>query len=375
MNVKPVKTAVVGCGAISDIYLTNMIRRFEILDVTACCANHLEHAQAKADKYGIKAAVYEEILEDPSIELIVNLTPAAVHYDLMDKALKAGKHVYTEKTMTVSLEDAESLLEMAKAKGLMLGAAPDTFMSAAFQNARKAIDSGLIGEVTSCYVAANRDLNLLTSMFSFLLLPGGGICYDYGVYHLTALVSLLGPVKRVCGVTRNPWPRRRNILPASPDFGREMSYPHESQVYAILEFADGFTGTFLINGDSIIFDQIGFMIYGTKGILKLPDPNGFGGDVLFISGIPEDGKAPSPESIRYEFGFSDNSRGLGPAEMAYAIREGRKNRASVEMAYHVLEIITAIMKSNETGSFCAIKSTVERPQPLRGGSGKGEDVF
>ena len=136
---KRMRTAVVGCGAISDIYLTNMTERFDNLEVVACCANHFEHAQKKAEQYGIEARTYEEILSDPSIELVVILTPAPTHEGLIRQALQAGKHVYTEKTMTLSTESAGELIALAKEKGLYLGAAPDTFLGAALQTARKAM--------------------------------------------------------------------------------------------------------------------------------------------------------------------------------------------------------------------------------------------
>lgn len=169
-------------GAISDIYLTNMIHNFENLEVAACCAGHLEHAKKKAEQYGIKGCTYEEILADPSIEMVVILTPAPTHEGLIRQALEAGKHVYTEKTMTLAPETAAKLIELAEEKHLYLGSAPDTFLGSALQTARKAIDDGLIGEVTSFEACANRDLDLLASIFRFLRMPGGGICYDFGVY-------------------------------------------------------------------------------------------------------------------------------------------------------------------------------------------------
>ena len=127
------KTAVVGCGAISDIYLQNMINRFQNIEVVACCAKHFENAKKKAEKYGIKACTYEEILQNTSIEMVVVLTPASTHYELIKQALMAGKHVYTEKTMTVTLEEAKELISLANEKGLYLGSAPDTFLGAALQ--------------------------------------------------------------------------------------------------------------------------------------------------------------------------------------------------------------------------------------------------
>lgn len=362
---QPMKTAVVGCGAISDIYLTNMINRFPILEVVACCAKHSEHAKAKAEKYGIRACTYEEILADPEIELIVNLTPAPAHYDIIRRALLAGKHVYTEKTMTVELEDAKELVRLADEKGLYLCAAPDTFLGAALQSARKAIDDGMIGDVTSFVAVANRDLDHLTSKFSFLCMPGGGICFDYGVYYMTSLVSLLGPVAKVSGKSLSPYPIRHNNIPDSPDFGKEIAYPNESQVSAVVQFENGVTGAFHLNGDSNVSDQTIFMIFGNKGILKLANPNGFGGEVIVLPNGPDYLNPPKPIVLDYGFDYADNSRGIGPAEMAQAIREGRKARADKAMAYHVLDILCGIIESSETESFISIPSTCSRPDPFK----------
>lgn len=373
MNVKPLKTAVVGAGAISDIYIQNMMERFSILEVTAICAGHLESAQKKAKKYGLKACTYEEILADDSIEMIVNLTPACAHYDIIKKALLAGKHVYTEKVMTDDPKTAAELVQLASEKNLYLGSAPDTFLGAALQTARKAIDEGLIGEVTSCAAAANRDNNVLLSMFSFLRMPGGGICMDYGVYYLTALVSLLGPVKRTAAMVRAPFQTHVNIWPESPEYGKVMDTPNESQVSAILEFESGITGTFHMNADSVLKDQAYIAIYGTKGILYLPDPNQFGDKVRYVKNVKSWDDEIVVEELPMLHGYADNSRGIGPAEMAWAIRQERKNRAGKEQAYHVLEVLAAILKSSETGTFQNIASGCERPQPLNVPEGNEEE--
>ena len=262
MNAKQniMNVAVVGCGAISDIYLENMIHRFDNLNVIACCANHPEHAKEKAEKYGILACTYKEILADPSIDMVVILTPAPTHEVLIRQALEAGKHVYTEKTMTLSAKTAKSLQELAVAKNLSLGSAPDTFLGAALQTAGKAIDDGLIGEVTSFDICANRDLDYLAGLSQFLCMPGGGICYDYSVYHLTALISLLGPLDSVSAIVRNLAPERISTFPDSPTYGKTISYPNESQVFSILKLENGITGTLSVNGDSTIQDQAHFMI-------------------------------------------------------------------------------------------------------------------
>lgn len=364
MDKKQMHVGVIGCGAISDIYLKNMINVFDNLEVVACSANHLENALKKAQQYGIRGCTVDELLEDKTIDMVVVLTPAPTHYELIKKALEAGKHVYTEKTITIAPETAKELLEIADAKGLYLGSAPDTFLGASWQTARKLIDEGKLGEITSFQISANRDLNLLTSMFGFLRMPGGGICYDYGVYYLTALISLLGPVRRVSAIVKNPKPVRVNVIPQSPEYGKEFSYPNESQVTAIMELESGVTGNFALNGDSVIADQAVFYIYGTKGILRLTDPNQFGGKNLFLANSCDFSNPAVWVEVENQFPHEENSRGIGPSEMADAILCGRKNRAGKEMAYHVLDIIDKMMKSSESGCFEAVSSTCSKPEAM-----------
>ena len=362
MSKEKIRTAVVGCGAISWIYLHNMITCFNNLEITACCARSMESARKRAEEFHIRACTYEEILADQSIELVVILTPVPAHYDLILKALEAGKHVYTEKTLTDNVRTAGELVELAGRKGLYLGAAPDTFLGSALQTARKAIDEGMIGEVTGFTANANRDLDILAGIHKFLRMPAGGICYDYGVYYLTALVSLLGPVARTAAFVKNRKEIRVNRAPGHPEYGQEYVYPNESQVSAVLEMESGVTGNLMLNGDSVQGDRAFFYIYGTKGILKLGNPDLFGGRVEFIPG--EEGE---PEELIPWSYYSGNSRGVGVSELADAIREGRENRASGRMAFHVLDIIEQMMESSRTGRVCRVNSTCSRPEGFRDG--------
>ena len=197
MSVRPIRVEVIGSGLISGIYLKNMSTRFEILQVKGVASAHPENAKRKADEFGLPAWTVDQLLERDDVDLVVNLTPTPAHEGLIRRALEAGKHVYTEKTMTTGHQSALALAGLAREKGLWLGSAPDTFLGAALQTARKAIDEGLIGQVTSFAFAANRDNSYLTSFYRFLNLPFGGVAYDYAVYYLTALCSLLGPVARV----------------------------------------------------------------------------------------------------------------------------------------------------------------------------------
>lgn len=350
--------AIVGCGHISNIYLQNLTTRFPNLEVVACCDVAVERAQERASQYGIEARTYEDVLADPAIDMVIVLTPAPIHYSLIKQGLLAGKHVYTEKTMTIDLAQAKELAAIAKEKRLYLGSAPDTFMGAAYQKARQLIDSGAIGQVTSFAVCINRCLDRLTSMFPFLRMPGGGICYDFGVYHLTALVSLLGPMQQVCAVVENKKPIRTNCIEGNPEFGKTYSYENEAQVTAILRTESGITGSLMLNGESIRQDLTMIRIYGTEGVLQLPDPNNFGGDVVLIRSRDDQ------QVIANELPFADNSRGLGPSEMVSAILEGRQNCAASELAVHVLDVIECMMESSKTAAFMKVPTTCNRPEPL-----------
>lgn len=355
---KPVKTAVIGCGAISDIYLTNMLHKFKGLEVTAVCANHLESAQKKAAQYGLRASTTQDILADPEVELVVVLTPAPSHYELIKQALLAGKHVYTEKTVTTDLATARELIELAREKGLLLGAAPETFMGSCFQTARWALEQGMLGEVTSFHVTANRDLTVLASMFKFLRQKGGGICYDYGVYYLTALVSLLGPVGEVFARVGNHAKVRPNVVPFCEDYGQDYVYDNEAQVNAVLTLKNGVTGTFSLNGDSAIEDLAYFTIHGTKGVLELGDANQFGEGVRFLANITEKCQW---ENLKPVSPLSDNCRGVGIADMARCIREGGRPQVDAAMPCHVLDVIEKMMKSGETGQICSAETDFDRP--------------
>lgn len=364
MDHRPVTVGVIGAGTISDIYLKNMTQRFPILNVKSICASHLENARRKAEQYGLRACTLEEMLSDPEIEMVVNLTPAHAHYAIIKQALRMGKHVYTEKTITDSLETTRELVQLAHEKGLRLGAAPDTFLGCAIQTARKAIDDGLIGQVTSFAMVSNRDATFMGSFNKFRREPGGGACYNYVVYYITALVSLLGAVDSTVAMVETPVTQRVNILPGSPEFGQTIQTPNESQVYALLRLRSGVCGTFHLNEESALADQAYFAIFGTKGILYLPDPNYFGGLVRFCPNSYDISSPSQPVALEPRFDYEDNARGIGPAELAESIRAGKESRVGPELACHVLEVLSAMMESGKTNRCCSIHSDCSRPEPM-----------
>lgn len=360
MEKKIMEVGVVGAGMISDIYISNMSDVFENLHVKGVCAKHFERAQAKALQYNIKVYTLEEMLKDPEIEMMVILTPVDTHYAIIKSALEAGKHVYTEKTIAETAKQAKELSDLADQKGLYLGSAPDTFLGSSLQTVRKAIDDGVIGEVNSFSIAVNRNNDYYTAYYPFLCLPGAGVLRDYLVYYMTALVSILGPVEKLGAFVRTPYKKRVGTYAGTPVYGKEYDTPNESIISAIMQLKNGMTGTVHQDHESLRQDQASFVIYGTKGMILLGNPDEFGNPVRIKTNDSEGNV--QERTLDVVGAYSDNSRGVGPAEMADAIFHKRKNRASKELAYHVLDVLETIERSDREGGFVTVASTCDRPE-------------
>jgi predicted dehydrogenase len=358
-KVNKVKVAVVGCGMISEIYLKNMTSAFEILEVVGCCDIILERMEKKAASYNIKQMRIEEILDDKSIELVLNITDPVNHHLVSSQVLNAGKHLYSEKPIDLSIEAARELVQLADKKGVLYGNAPDTFMGQAIQTARFYLDAGIIGDVTSVTAVLNRDAGFLAERFPFTALPGGGIGLDVGVYYVTAMISILGPVKQVSGFVTTRNPERTHYFPNKPDFGEKFRLQAENLVVGSFQFESGVFGSLMFNSCSIGNEKPQIVMYGTEGIMYMPDPNRFGGEVkVILKGQTE------PVTLQPTHAFSENNRGIGPAELAWALRHGRKPRTSKEMAFHGLELLLGLYKSCETKQFYHMTSTFQRPAPI-----------
>ena len=357
---------IIGAGAISSRYIGTIQEKFaDVLDVRVVAARRLESAQAKAAEHGLEACTTDELLARGDIELVIVLTPVGTHYQLVRQALLAGKHVYAEKTLTDDPATARELQRLAAERGLALGCAPDTFLGCALQTARAALDRGDIGTPTGFAAVINRDYRPLISLFGFLRQPGAGIVHDYAVYHLTALVSLLGPVAEVAAITHVPTEPYASVGMGDVPAGEPIECPNETRVSAILRMANGVTGTLMIDGDSVCADQANFKLLGTEGILSLTDPNGFGGDVTLLPNSYDFANLPSPQVLEPVLPtYARESRGLGAADLARSVAEGRVPRASAELACHVLDVCNALLRSSETGSFVRVDSTCSRPEPL-----------
>ena len=368
-----VKTAVVGCGAISSIYIRNLKSLFSIIDLVALSNRTRAKAEEKAAQFGVpRVMTLEEIAADPEIELVVNLTPPGSHYEVTKRMLEAGKHVYSEKVFTTNLDQAWELAALAKERGLYLGVAPDTVLGAGIQTARRIIDTGLIGQVTSGFVSVTRSHNLMSELFPFLRGQCGCLPYDVGVYYVGALIALLGPVKSVRAYAA-PAPVYEKQLLYVPDAPDSWQIPGSNLVCAGLEFESGALVSIHLNGNTVGDEQSRFELYGTLGIMKVGDPNVFGGKVKLL--LPENGEVEFPFTHGYNgtntvseptpFDGGGN-RGIGVAEMAYALRQGRPNRLSQDYGIHCLEVLTGIDAAAASGTTYEMQSRC-RIRPLAPG--------
>ena len=358
---KPGKVGVVGCGQISGRYLENS-KQFGAFDVVAVADVRLEAAQARAQEHGVpKALTVEQLLADPEVEIVVNLTPHRAHAEIAQRALESGKHAYNEKPLAIYRKDGQRLLDTAKSKNLRVGGAPDTFFGGAWQTARKLIDDGAIGDPVGAFAnlharppsrPAPKEGEYVSFYMTDFFEYGNSWAFDRGPYYLHALINLLGPIKRVTGSARKTWEERERG-------GKVMKVNAPSHVAGTFDFANGAVCQFLMTADVYATGLPHIEIYGTEGSLRCIDPNNFGG-TLYLR------RADSPDlmAIEPQFGYLGNSRGAGVADLSAALRSGRPHRCSGEMAFHVVDVINAIHEASAENRHVTLQSTCDRPAPL-----------
>jgi predicted dehydrogenase len=354
---EPVKVAIVGCGNISDIYLQNLTY-FDSTDVVACADLDLEQAQAKAVEYEVPGyGAPEDVYADPSIEIVVNLTTPDAHASVGMQALAAGKSVYNEKPLAITREEAAQMLSLAAQNGLLVGGAPDTFLGTGIQTCQKLIQDGEIGRpIAATAFMLNHGHESWHPNPEFYYKPGGGPMFDMGPYYLTALAVLMGRVRRVTGSTQISFAER--TITSKPKFGQSIRVDVPTHVVGVLEFDAGAVATVITSFDVWAHNMPHIEIYGTEGTLSVPDPNRFDGEVrLWQNG--------SWATIPRIEGYAANSRGVGVADMADALRNGRQHRASGELGLHVLDIMHALHESSAAGQHIELTTAFPMP-PLLG---------
>lgn len=360
---------VIGCGNISMTYLQNAAL-FAGVKLRACADINHEMATLRAQEYNIRALSVDQLLADPEVDLILNLTIPAVHFEVTMAALEAGKHVFTEKPLATSAEAGRTLVQTAKSRGLLLGSAPDTFLGAAGRRARLLMEQGAIGKPTSgTAFMMGRGMEHWHPNPQFYYQPGGGPVFDMGPYYLTMLVNLLGPVVRVMAMA-NKGQDERLITAEGPFQNTTFKVGTPTNLLSLLEFQCGAMVNFGASWDVFRHSNHPIELHGTEGSLRLPDPDTFGGTVsLSARGADWQDYDSDTELFgvrNWPFKTPDraNYRMLGVADLIRALQEGRPPRASGDLALHVLEIMEAILLSSENQQSVAITGSVVQPQLL-----------
>lgn len=355
------RVGVVGCGKISEVYFHNLTRSSDV-EVVACSDLLPERARARAVEFGIpKACSNSELLADPDVELVVNLTVPLAHAEITLGAIAEGKHVVSEKPLATTMAEARRIRDEARARGVVVACAPDTFLGPGFQTSLAMLRDGRLGEPLA--VSAFRLRRGPESWHAnpeIFYSPGAGPLLDVGVYYVTHLVCLLGPVRSVGGMGRILDPELRPT--EGPRAGDTIKVTTPTYIAGLLDFANG-AQALLLTSFGVADEELPHMrIYCTEGTLEVPDPNTFDGPVLW-RGKGDDGWREEPLLFATTI-VRANSRGIGVIEAVRAIDAGRTPRASLELAYHVLEVMLAVLESSETGRRAQIESTCEPPEPL-----------
>ncbi|WP_426005898.1 Gfo/Idh/MocA family protein [Paenarthrobacter sp. NyZ202] len=344
----PVGVAVIGAGNISKQYLDNLTT-FPDLTVHVIADLFVEAAEARAKEYGIAEFGAPELaLNHPDVEIIVNLTIPAAHVEVATAAVKAGKHVWTEKPISLDRESGLGLLKAAHAAGIRLGTAPDTFLGAGLQTARRIIERGDIGApLTGMTTFQTPGPESWHPNPAFLFQHGAGPLFDMGPYYLTALVQTFGSVRKVAAVGSAA--KATRVIGSGPKAGEEFAVEVPTHVSAMAQFEGGQSSHSVFSFESPR-QRMGFVeITGSEATLSLPDPNYFDGDLkLWRPGAEEPEIIPATGPA--------NGRGMGVLDMARSLRSGEPHRATGELAYHVLDTMVSIAESVESGTFVEVAS-------------------
>ncbi len=355
---KKTNIGIIGCGQISTIYM-QAPGTFDILDIAACADIDMEKARAQAERFSIpKVCTVEELLADPEIEIVLNLTIPKVHAEIGQAAIEAGKSIYSEKPLGIDRDQGKALLGAAHAKTLRIGCAPDTFLGGGIQTCIKLIDDGQIGTpvAASAFMLNHGPENWHLDP-DFYYQPGGGPMFDMGPYYLTALVAMIGPVRRVTGSIQTTFSER--TVTSKLKYGTKIKVNTPTHIVGVLDFANGAVGTIITSFDVWSHHLPRLEVYGTEGTLSIPDPNTFGGPVYIRRA--EDS---TWREVLLNHGYTKNSRGIGVADMAYAMQLQHPQRASGEMAYHVLDIMQSIHEASAEGRYIELDSMCDHPAPL-----------
>lgn len=362
----PLRVGIIGCGNISNAYFKHTHPYPDLVKIVSCADLDVPRAQAKAAEHGLKKGYsVKELLADPEVDIVLNLTIPAAHVSVNRQAIKAGKHVYVEKPFSFNYKDGLKTFQEAQKAKLRLGCAPDTVLGGGIQTCRKLIDDGAIGRPIAVIA------NMLTHgpehwhpSPDFFYQPGAGPLFDMGPYYLTSLITMLGPVKSVTASATKTFKER--VIGSEPLKGKKIKVNTPTHLCGVVEFAQGAIANITMSFDLWAHNAPQLEIYGTEGSLKCPDPNNFHGDVLlWTTAKREWTKVPLTHN-------DQTGRGIGLADMAAAIHSGRPHRASGELGLHVVEIMESFHTSAHAGRKIPLKSKCRQPEPMKPGLALGK---
>ena len=367
-NPSKVRVGIIGCGAISNAYFTGC-KTFPILEIVNCADLDAARAQAKAAEFNIpRSGSVAQLLADPEVDLVVNLTIPRAHVEVNLSAIAESKHVFCEKPFSINRRDGRSVLAAAKSKGVLVGSAPDTFFGESHQACRKLIDEGAVGQPVAAvaFMACHGHESWHPSP-AFYYDLGGGPMFDMGPYYLTALVNLMGPMTRVSGSTKITFAER--LITSQPLNGTKVEVKTPTHLAGTIDFANGAIASVIMSFDIWHQNLPRIEIYGTEGTLAVPDPNGTGGDVLLRRNDHREWRNMPV------FHAKIAGRGAGVADMAYAIQNkanGRIHRANGEMALHVVDAMQAFEESSSSGRHIELETSCAQPKAIPSGLTVGQ---
>jgi predicted dehydrogenase len=360
----------IGCGDISDVYLTNM-PLFADIERIACADINPDAAARQAARYGAAARSVGDLLASADVDIVLNLTIPQAHAEVTLAALAAGKHVYSEKPLATTLAAGERIVAEATARGLRIGVAPDTVLGAGVQTARAIVDQGGIGKpLTGLATVLSHGMEDWHPNPGFFFRPGGGPVFDMGPYYLTTLVTLLGPVASVQALGQIGFATRTVTAPGSALLGQSIKVETPTSIQALLQFRSGAQVTFLASWDVWRHRAPTLELHGSEGSLALPDPNWFGGEIEIASGRADWTPVATHDHV---FGKPNwppgkvaqaNYRGLGLADLARGVKDNRPHRANGDVGLHVLAVMEAILQAAAHGESVAVGHDCERPEAL-----------
>jgi predicted dehydrogenase len=353
---QPLRIGVVGCGVISGAYLETF-PRLPGLKVTAVADLVAARAESTAAKWpGVRALALDDLLAGDDVDAVVNLTLPAAHAAVAHAAIAAGKHVYGEKPLAATVQESEAIVRAAAEAGVRAGCAPDTVLGVGVQTARRCIDEGGIGTpLAATAFMTTPGHERWHHRPEFYYQPGGGPLLDMGPYYLTALVHLLGPVRRVVGASSRP--RRQRVIGSGPAAGATFAVETDTHVTGIIEHASGVLSTIIMSFDVWAAHLPRVEVYGTQGSISVPDPNRFDGPVGRYR--PDTG---GWEPVAASAGYTGASRGYGVADMARAIETHRPHRASADIAHHVLDTMVSLLEASRLQRSLDVQSTCSVPE-------------